>query len=182
MIIFPVKMKAFLFQKHFFKVSCFSLQFLNISEAFSGLVMCQGRLCVATLKTVSLIYILSKAMFSSQRNMSTTLFVVVITELRNFLKREGFFPMIANYFKNTLFSSKLAIMEKNKNHFKGKKVTFTSCLKKILYLTTLYYWIWMLSFSTQWWTILSKFLNKNINDIYYSRSSFTFCYPHEKTL
>lgn len=42
MILFLMKMEAFLQQKHLFKVSCFSLQFLNASEAFSGLVMSQG--------------------------------------------------------------------------------------------------------------------------------------------
>lgn len=71
--------------------------------------MCQGHLSASTLKIVSLIYILSKAIFSSHRNTSTTLFVLVITELRNFLKKERFFPMIASYFRNTLHDTILSL-------------------------------------------------------------------------
>lgn len=42
---FLMKMKACLHQKQLFTASCLSLQLLNASEAFSGLVMCQGHVC-----------------------------------------------------------------------------------------------------------------------------------------
>lgn len=94
-----------------------------------------------------------RQIFSNHRNTSSAMwFVLVITESKNFLKREGYFPMIATYFRNTLHDTILLLKLDADFHpsVDGQPSPHFS-------------------------------LNKNINNISYFKSSLNFFYHHSKT-
>lgn len=126
-------------------------------KLFSGLVMCQGHLSKNTIIDVHSL----KSNFFSCRNTSffTTLFFIVITQSRNFLKRKGHFLIIANSFRNSQNDTILLLKLNAVSYLSGWTASSTSPHPQTTFFLK----------------------NKNFNDIFHSKLFFNFCYCCRKS-